>query len=138
MSWKCEHCDIVLKSSSKYAHLKSKRHNQIVHSIPEHSTEECPICIETMNTSQECKKCHQKWCDMCDQHIFKCPFCRIIIPGRQEQAIEQDNQLINWYASSEAFIPSQPTENTRQSYLRFIQNMDEIEHLINRIFNRRR
>jgi len=125
--WHCQTCDLTIKISSRYGHLKSKKHLERSQPIPEPTpepvpepptpepapepvpeppTSECSICLETLVKPNACESCHQTWCGNCDQNIYTCPYCRVAIKGREEGAQEQQRQIQNWYASSSAFDPN--------------------------------
>lgn len=110
-SWHCDTCNITIKASSKYAHFKSKKHLDRVKEPKKMESKEpekveCLICLESLNQPMSCKKCNQKWCSTCDSNIHVCPYCRVPIKGREDQAQEQKRQIQNWYASSSAFDPN--------------------------------
>lgn len=98
-TWHCETCNRAVQQSNRSRHIKSKRHQN-------RSTQvECTICMEHVTQTCTCKSCNQSWCVTCDSNIFKCPYCRVDIPGRSRQADLQAIQIQNWYASSETFNP---------------------------------
>jgi hypothetical protein len=110
-SWYCATCDKTLKTTSKYKHLKSKRH------LDQCATTECVLCTETVTTLRSCRSCHQNWCVDCDPKLSKCPFCRKDIFGRNVVAQHQVIDHMRWYASSEAFAPIPSIDPTVLEFL---------------------
>lgn len=111
-NWTCHTCQITIKSTSKSRHIKTNKHilNLKPQPFPSKDNEvkvleDCTICTEPMRVAKHCRSCKQEWCRKCDRNISKCPYCRVVISGRQEQARVQARNNHNWYASSEAFRP---------------------------------
>lgn len=85
---------------------------------------ECPICFEPVpESAQGCSGCVQSWCIECDKNIFKCPYCRKSIPGRETELKEQESQLIHWYATSDAMAPD-PHNARLTRILRMLTDFD--------------
>jgi hypothetical protein len=146
-SWHCPTCDLTIKVSSRYGHLKSKKHLErlsITQPTPEPTspkctppeptpepqppTQDCSICLETLIKPNACESCHQTWCGNCDLNIYTCPYCRVAIKGREDGAQEQQRQIQNWYASSSAFDPT-PIRRPR------LMNLSVFEFLLLQRFN---
>jgi hypothetical protein len=125
-SWYCTTCDKTLKASSKYKHLKSKRHESTYESkrhvdqcttTDQYTTTECVLCTENVTALRSCRSCHQNWCTDCDPKLSKCPYCRKDIPGRNALAQYQVIDHMRWYASSEAFAPIPSIDPTILEFL---------------------
>lgn len=130
-SWHCDLCNSTIKASSKYAHIRSKKHLERVKEpeppktpepskTPTPEPAECLICLESLIQPTYCKKCNQGWCSTCDSNIHICPYCRVPIKGREDQAQEQQRQIHNWYASSSAFDPNYHHPNIDITILDFL------------------
>ena len=110
----CELCDKTMRVQSKKNHEKSKRHILRVNdahmsTMKPAEYEECSICLEPIYVCVECMKCKNEWCGSCDVNIFKCPFCRTIVFGRDRQSEERDSILNHEYSNAEVMVPTQRT-----------------------------
>jgi hypothetical protein len=125
MSWYCEICDKTLKQANKNRHVNSKGH------IEKINKPECSICIRPITLKKTCNKCNQCWCGKCDTKINKCPYCRTSILGRENRAAEQERLISNWYASSEAFTPSQTRPTAIPHFMQTLQDpLEFLEEII--------
>ena len=127
-TWTCTTCNITIKSSSKYRHVKTQKHKN---KLNPKQTEDCNICCNIATSTRSCRSCKQEWCSSCDRDIARCPYCRADIPGRQVQARVQARENYNWYASSDAFRPTQQSDIDRFRVVR--HNFDLLLHFMRHI-----
>ena len=119
-SWTCEICNTTLKISSKYGHLKTKKHLQNLSLIETEEKQEvvkgeliskdCIICCETSTKFKNCISCKQEWCQNCDSNIFECPYCRQPIRGREEKSRRRKRENFVWQTDDPVFVNA---ENNR-------------------------
>lgn len=108
-TWTCEICNITLKASSKYGHVKTKKHNKNLEKMLKASQieetpplKECVICCSESRNFKKCSTCNQKWCSDCDGNLAECPYCRASL-GREEQLRNQRNRNAEWQLDQDAF-----------------------------------
>lgn len=105
----CDVCDMNILSSSRSKHLKSKKHILRFREKDDtdkkkiQATKNCTICYDEHETFIYCGKCSQIWCVDCDKSLAECPFCREIIPGREEKLIKQKRENREWQLDQDAF-----------------------------------
>jgi hypothetical protein len=122
----CTICGCKLKKKSMRGHIQSKKHQVRLGQIQK----ECRICVEKQQHFIPCNLCKQDWCLECDKKIFKCPFCRYQIQGREEQEIQRANEQINWYSNSESMDEIRITvflnDNFQENINTVISNIQQI------------
>ena len=105
MSWNCEICNVSLKPTSKYGHLKTKKHLKNLSLLENEEKKddvrqqqvECIICCNNSTQFMNCVKCDQKWCQTCDNKVFECPYCRHPIRGREVDLKLRKRENFIWY-----------------------------------------
>lgn len=98
----CEVCHKTMQSRNRKRHEQSKYHQTRTQ-----GKQDCSICLDALTNPNRCHQCKQSWCKSCDNNIFKCPFCRLLIPGREQQSRQHDNSIINEYIRQDSMVPDQ-------------------------------
>lgn len=91
----CNVCNKQLLLRNKERHEKSKKH--VLKSLKNFKTDnliplpygkeiDCTLCTEKSlkNNFCICPTCRQLWCSNCDTKLYKCPYCRTMIPNREQ------------------------------------------------------
>lgn len=95
--YRCEACDKTIQLRNRKRHDQSKYHKNRQPRLQPQLPEDCTICLETLSEPAICIQCQQSWCSSCDKNIFKCPFCRLQIKGRETESRQFESTLLNDY-----------------------------------------
>jgi hypothetical protein len=92
----CETCEKNVKIKSRSQHEKTLKHLKKIGKENEYYGE-CKICYELLRKKCSCISCKQKWCNVCDEKVSRCPYCRVLIPGREQQDEKINHERLDWY-----------------------------------------
>lgn len=106
LTFHCVPCNGTFLLHNKFRHERSKTHekkllryNKIISTekrdIDDDKKVECQICTDEYNIKNftSCKQCSNEWCSSCNKKIYKCPFCRKEILGRNHLKIKERREI---------------------------------------------
>lgn len=140
----CEACNKTIQLRNRKRHDQSKYHLQregrVISQLrnyqpPDEENKEscssCSICLENLLQPEHCVQCKQSWCGSCDKNIFKCPFCRLQIKGRETESRQFESTLLNDYG-----LLMMEDETNLEGIIRRIALLDFLGNLFQRLADR--